>query len=541
MSCWTVLGLTADADVRTIKRQYAVLLKQTRPDDDPEGFQQLRDAYEQALHFKEWERSEAPPPEDASDWDLSGLTVVEADALQLAIRPVQGLSVTELERRHAVALEQGCAHILEDTVLQHCIEQPESCDALVDWAVRTFHWFGAWQRLELDEESIKLLLARQRERVARPLLEALEREDSEGFLQAFDRCAQFPWLTAEQNRPWFNLLLSQALLDTPHWLPAAFERVCAVQGWRTGPANPCPESEWRRLLARQDAPLFLAHQRQLALEPAATPAHRAARLLLGSGPFSQRRALARRLREADWEQCRKLSAELYANHRDVCAQMPGGTAFFWRDWEQAYDWTPYAAIVLACLIGTFAHFIPQGIRGGGLFNIFMTSSVCFAVITAGLHWVVHDFAHRHWLLDDRLSARLSPRFAAHAPLFGVLRDLAPGAVLVAGLCWLFGPIAGAVYATTLAAVGLVRRRQVKPRASWEQSGPALTVCLTIVGAAVLAVILGVLSVFASQGVVNRNQGLQPWAERLCSRLPASAEGCGAPATVEQWYPKEARP
>ena len=43
MSCWEVLGLDAEADERTIKRQYARLLKGTRPDEDPEAFQALRE------------------------------------------------------------------------------------------------------------------------------------------------------------------------------------------------------------------------------------------------------------------------------------------------------------------------------------------------------------------------------------------------------------------------------------------------------------------------------------------------------------------
>ena len=57
MSCWEVLGLPSDADTRSIKRQYAVLLKQHRPDEDPVGFQRLREAYEHAL---QWSRYEAP-------------------------------------------------------------------------------------------------------------------------------------------------------------------------------------------------------------------------------------------------------------------------------------------------------------------------------------------------------------------------------------------------------------------------------------------------------------------------------------------------
>ncbi|WP_166215797.1 J domain-containing protein [Pseudomonas atagonensis] len=542
MSCWTVLGLSADADTRSIKRQYAVLLKQTRPDEDPEGFQRLREAYEQALSYKEWAQFREENEGDDACWDLTDLTVVEVDALHQATRSLKDVSGEELARRHALAVEQGCAHILEDTLLQHCIENPQSCDALVDWAVVHYQWFSAWQRLELDEESCELLLARQRERITRPLREALEQQDSEAFLRAYRDCAHVLWLDVEVHRQWFNRVLSLLLLDRDYWSSSIFEQVCAGQGWHTGPTNSCPEAEWRRLLARHEAPFFLAQKRQLAQEPAATAEHRAARLLLGTGPFSQRLALARRLREKDWEECRQLSSALYANHPKVCAELPGGTAFFWRDWQQTYhDWPIYVAVVLACLIGAFTHFIPLGMRATGLINIVLTSTVVFGVIAYGLNWLTHNLAHRYWLLDDRLSTGLCLGLMKDAPPFGVLRDLLPCALMVAGLSWLFGPVAGAVYVATLAVVGLARRRQVKPHVSWEQTSPVLKLCMTILGILALVIVLGVFKVTASQGTVNRNQGLQPWAERQCSRIPASTAECGAPATVEQWYPQEARP
>ena len=546
MSCWTVLGLSADADVRTIKRQYAVLLKQTRPDDHPEGFQRLRDAYEQALAYKTWQRYEEQDEEQNQDiqesWDLSGLTVVEVDALKLAIRPLDGLGIEELNRRLAITREEGCAHIFEDTVLHHCIEHPETSQTLVDWAIPTFFWFSAWQRLDLDHISIDLLLDRQRARMVHPMRDALERQDVEGFLQAYERCGEHNWLAIALQQEWFNRMLSHLLLDAPVWYPDIFERVRTGQGWNGCTGNPCPDGEWQRLLARQNAPFFLARQQQLALEPPATSEHRAARLLLGTGSFSARRALARRLREEDWAQCRKLSSELYANHPKVCAHMPGGTAFFWRDWELSFnDWPTYVGVVLACLIGAFTHYIPLGVRLSGLINIVMISTVVFGVIVAGLNWLVHNVAHRVWRLDDRLSASLCPGSLKDSPPFGVLRDLVPGALMVAGLGWFFGPIAGVVYVATLATFGLVRRWQSRPRVSWEESGPALKVGVTILGIVVLAVVLGVFKVVASQGTVNRNQGLQPWTERLCSRLPATTSECSAPATDEQWYGKEARP
>lgn len=49
MSPWQVLNITATQDERSIKRAYAIQLKLTRPDDDHEKFQILRQAYEFAL------------------------------------------------------------------------------------------------------------------------------------------------------------------------------------------------------------------------------------------------------------------------------------------------------------------------------------------------------------------------------------------------------------------------------------------------------------------------------------------------------------
>lgn len=46
---FNVLCIGADADERTIKVAYAKLLKLTRPDEDPSGFQRLNEAYQHAL------------------------------------------------------------------------------------------------------------------------------------------------------------------------------------------------------------------------------------------------------------------------------------------------------------------------------------------------------------------------------------------------------------------------------------------------------------------------------------------------------------
>jgi uncharacterized RDD family membrane protein YckC len=53
---WDVLGIEATADRKVIKRAYARLLKRTRPQDDPEAFQQLHQAYQVALSWGEYQQ-----------------------------------------------------------------------------------------------------------------------------------------------------------------------------------------------------------------------------------------------------------------------------------------------------------------------------------------------------------------------------------------------------------------------------------------------------------------------------------------------------
>ncbi|EIL94189.1 hypothetical protein [Rhodanobacter spathiphylli] len=93
MSPFELLGLAADADERAIKRAYAQRLRLTRPDDDPQGFQQLHAAYQAALaHCRAAAvDATAPPHEPVREPSLPLSSAVPAAAgaadLPAAIEP----------------------------------------------------------------------------------------------------------------------------------------------------------------------------------------------------------------------------------------------------------------------------------------------------------------------------------------------------------------------------------------------------------------------------------------------------------------------
>ncbi len=77
-SIWGILGLAPGSDRDTVRRAYAKKLRVTNPEDDPEGFMALRQAYESALEQLRWAEEDAVY--DAQDDENATQTVTDGDA-----------------------------------------------------------------------------------------------------------------------------------------------------------------------------------------------------------------------------------------------------------------------------------------------------------------------------------------------------------------------------------------------------------------------------------------------------------------------------
>jgi hypothetical protein len=65
MQCWEILNIQPTTDVKAIRSAYAKLLRDNNPEDKPEAYQQIREAYDEALDYARYadedERYETPP------------------------------------------------------------------------------------------------------------------------------------------------------------------------------------------------------------------------------------------------------------------------------------------------------------------------------------------------------------------------------------------------------------------------------------------------------------------------------------------------
>ena len=352
MNPWTLLGLNDDADERTVKRQYAKLLKVTRPDEDPEAFQRLREAYERAL---DWSRNRA---DEDDEFDSPAVTTGQASALSVEtvtsahttadlVQPapdaeamarqaarvlVEETTAENLPRQHQRAVEQGCDLAFQQCLLDRCLDANSSNGDLLEAAINQLQWLTPWQSLRISaDREIQLtqrLLDSEGAHLERALAEGKERQ----FLAVLQALAQQPWLASLERRDQLQRWVMFFLHNHKGWTAALFDRVCELFGWddRKG-VFPEPEFIWRNLIERCEKYAYIEHwQRLLAGGKTDSVEEKAARLVLQPGRKVDRLRLARFCSADVWIACERLCSTINNRYPEMLDVFPEADLQSWR-------------------------------------------------------------------------------------------------------------------------------------------------------------------------------------------------------------------
>src|SRR5471032_1801279 len=351
MECWTVLQLPEDADERSIKRSYARLLKSCRPDDDAEGFQRLREAYEQALRIARWraeqedeavevidapvaELADGNPHEYAEFDDTRPVSPALFDLPPEQTRAqalINGLGAHTLDERWEQAQQQLRADAFQAALLRHCFDTPGERRAIAAWAVQHLEWLTPWQSVVMTPWQHEALTNELLQDYRQALQERLEQKAEREFVNQLKAYNQQPWLRVFDLQQQWQRIVLQLLHDT-QWSVPLFERVSQAFGWddKKG-VHPEPEWMWRGLVERCQQESFydnLVTKAQTGSRN--SPDALAARMLLTPMSTTEQNRLTAQFGGNEWNACQHLSETLAWRYPQLLERLPQPEVFFWR-------------------------------------------------------------------------------------------------------------------------------------------------------------------------------------------------------------------
>ncbi|MGC5703587.1 J domain-containing protein [Pseudomonas sp. NFXW11] len=346
MDCWTLLQLPDDADERSIKRSYARQLKSTRPEDDREAFQRLRQAYESALLLARERQpgplqaahaEPAPLPAEAENlrqWSQLLDMRVQQSPPQPAEAPEQrlllGLTPGNLPQRWQQAVQQDCRQGFEAGLLRHCLTRPEQRTALALWAVQHLEWLMPWQQVDMtpaQQQTVRDDLLRHYLDTLEALLQAA---DETAFIESLRSYAEQPWMQVFDHRQQYQGAVLQ-LLNRCQWSLALLDQVCHVLQWddKSG-AHPGPAEAWEALMeGRQQENFYQLQQLRSSDERVWEPSILAAHLLFKPMTAKQQKNLLQDTNAQHWQACQHLAQVLSWRYPQLIERLPQKDLYFW--------------------------------------------------------------------------------------------------------------------------------------------------------------------------------------------------------------------
>ncbi|MDG1642809.1 J domain-containing protein [Klebsiella huaxiensis] len=156
MTCWEILGLEPGAESREIKRRFAQLVKVNRPEDDPQAYQRLRNAYEAALNWEE-EDDVFPDEEEHTERDNINIRQDIADIPQPRVQ-------IGLRSPGAVSASLTWQNVLERLFLAN-EKLPENAQKQLESALYELELLDLKSRIRFEEALLVNL-----HQISRPLL-----------------------------------------------------------------------------------------------------------------------------------------------------------------------------------------------------------------------------------------------------------------------------------------------------------------------------------------------------------------------------------
>lgn len=458
MDCWSQLQLPEDADERTIKRSYARCLKTLRPEEDAEGFQRLREAYEQARsHARQRQEpaagTQAPSPllavqaepQNLREWsrllDIDSPAPEARTVDQTQRRLLQGLTPENLAQRWQQAQLSDCAPGFEAGLLQHCFERPQVRVAIASWAVEHLQWLTPWQQVPMSAGQQQTLAQTLLQHYCKSLQAHLEVEDDRAFLQQLAAYDKEPWLQVfDQRQRWQSQVLQ--LLNDHSWSLALLEQVCQLLHWddKNG-VHPEPAEAWESLMQRRQQENFyrlqqLKSEDERIWEPDILSAH----LLLKPMSARQQQHLLRNTDQHHWQAFHRLAQMLSLRYPALLERLPQPDVYYWLRYLQRpvaeQSWTRlWAGTSLALAL----YFLGQNHYSPG-FSIMLAAALGWVPVWIGLlfmsRWI--RLAPHVIVQDLWLSERWIPKAFDPEGKWLVLRHGIPQLALLA----LFGAIQG---------------------------------------------------------------------------------------------------